>query len=485
MMMTKEQEFLKAQSLVQGLQQMVELAIAEGRRIDEVEGELFAGLMQVGKALLGGFVAAQGDGDVGPTVTDDQEQTWRRLPEVNTRRYVSVFGELLISRFVYGTRAGQKIEAVPLDARLGLPASDFSYLLENWVQQLCVKESFQEAGASLATLLGLRLGVRTLETMNQRLADFADAFRDQQPVPETEEALLVVTADGKGVPMRRPLEERVCGHQRRRKGEKAQKKQMAYVGAVYSIARFVRTASDVVEEVCRRERAADRPRPQHKRVRAEMTAVLEGEAIVTGRETLFGELSDEVVRRRRGQTVKLVCLLDGERALWEQRAEYFPWSVGILDLFHVLERLWQVAHAWHGEQSPRAPEMVTDSLRMLLEGKVRQLLARLRRRLKTHPLKGSKRTTVQAAINYMRNQQEHMKYDEYLAAGYPIGSGVVEGACRHLVKDRLEETGMRWTVAGAQAMLDTRAIYLNGDWKAFLQYRIAKEQTRLYGQMAA
>ncbi len=78
-----------------------------------------------------------------------------------------------------------------------------------------------------------------------------------------------------------------------------------------------------------------------------------------------------------------------------------------------------------------------------------------------------------------------MRYDEYLAAGYPIGSGVVEGACRHLVKDRLEQTGMRWTVNGAQAMLHLRAIYLNGQWNAFVNYRIETEQARLYTQKAA
>ena len=82
--------------------------------------------------------------------------------------------------------------------------------------------------------------------------------------------------------------------------------------------------------------------------------------------------------------------------------------------------------------------------------------------------------------NYLENNQDFMHYDEYLAAGYPIGSGVAEGACRHLVKDRLEQTGMRWTVAGAQAMLHLRATYLNGDWEAFYEYRIQEEQRRLY-----
>jgi len=109
----------------------------------------------------------------------------------------------------------------------------------------------------------------------------------------------------------------------------------------------------------------------------------------------------------------------------------------------------------------------------------------LRRLRDQHDLRGEKRRTVEAAIRYYENNRDHMRYDEYLAAGYPIGSGVAEGACRHLVKDRMERTGMRWTVDGAQAMLHLRATYLNGDWQQFIDYRIETEQEALYGRTAA
>src|SRR5438046_5204845 len=101
-----------------------------------------------------------------------------------------------------------------------------------------------------------------------------------------------------------------------------------------------------------------------------------------------------------------------------------------------------------------------------------------------HGLKGSKARALSVVANYLENNQDFMRYDEYLAAGYPIGSGVAEGACRHLVKDRLEQTGMRWVLEGAQAMLHLRATYLNGDWEAFYEHRIHTEQKRLYGKEA-
>ncbi len=168
--------------------------------------------------------------------------------------------------------------------------------------------------------------------------------------------------------------------------------------------------------------------------------------------------------------------MDGERALWDMQREHFSDAVGILDLFHVLERLWAVAHCFHKEGSDGAKRYVEERLRDLLQGRVGYVIAGLRRRLNGGKLGGPKRKVVGSAVEYLANNREHMRYDEYLAAGYPIGSGVAEGACRHLVKDRMEQTGMRWTVEGAQAMLHVRALYLNDQWEEFLEYRIEQEQ---------
>jgi hypothetical protein len=485
MMMTQERAFLKAQQQLQEIEQFVEVSAADCQRIDLVERGLMARLLEIGRTMLEGFVAAQGDGDAGKELPAG-EHTVRRLDEPHTRRYLSIFGELRIRRYVYSVRAGQKIERCPLDERLALPVGEFSYVLEDWLQRLCVKESFAEAVSSLQNLLGLAPSPRAAEQMNQQMAGQAEAFRFRQaaPSPDEEGKILVATADGKGVPMRRPLEEQVRRGPRRMKGEKANKKQMAYVGAVYTIDRFRRTANEVVDEVARKQRAADRPRPQHKQVWAEMTRVAEGESC-TGRERLFVEMAVACHDRDPKRKKTLVCLMDGEAALWNVADEWLSRAVGILDVFHVLERLWDVAHGFHREGSGEAAEFVSHYLRWLLEGKVGYVIGAFKRLCTTHKLRGAPRRTVTATILYYENNRQHMRYDEYLAAGYPIGSGVAEGACRHVVKDRLEQTGMRWTVAGAQAMLHLRAIYLNGDWNDFVNYRIETEQAALYRRSAA
>lgn len=484
MMMTQEQAFLKSREQLQALESYVTEATSRDERIDKVERELFSQLLLIGRTLLEGFVAAQGDGDAGPT-WEYEARTLKRSAEPRERRYLSIFGELTISRWMYAQREGQQARS-PLDARLSLPGDEFSYVLEDWLQRLCVKESFHEGVSSLRALLGIAPSERAAEQMNQRIAEHAERFRLAQGRPPAEEEgeLLVATADGKGVPMRRPLLDRVRRAPRRGKGEKANKKQMAYVGAVYSIDRFRRTADDVLDEVLRKQRRQERPVPQHKRVWAELTRVQEGESC-SGRERLFVEMAIACQERNPQRRKKLICLLDGEAGLWSMQEEWLSHSVGVLDIFHVLERLWLVAHCLHPEKSLAAADQVTHHLRMLLEGKVGYVIGNFKRLLNEDQVRGSQRKTVQAVITYYENNREHMRYDEYLAAGYPIGSGVAEGACRHLVKDRLEQTGMRWTVNGAQAMLHTRAIYLNGDWNEFLEYRIQTAQTELYGQTAA
>lgn len=491
-MITKQQALHKAEEQFSELVEMVEEAIQDGWRVDELERASFAKLLDIGYQALRALIAAQGDGDQGQQV-EHRGNTLERLPKPHRRRYVSIYGPLEIRRCVYGSREGQQIEHVPLDARLGLPAGEISYLLEDWLERMCVKDAFRESVDSLVDLLGVRakVSVETAEKHSQEMSRHAGSFRASQPAPPRREEgeLLVATADAKGVPMRRLRDPQSPppAHHRRGKGEKANKKQMAYVGAVYTIDRFPRTADEIVDELLRKERAKHRPRPQHKHVWAEMTrpgdGALEG-TLLHGPSYLFVELAVECHDRDLARDKELVCLLDGERQLWDLQGEWLPRAIGILDIFHANERLWTAAHCFHPESSPQANQFVERYLRMLLEGRVESVIRSFRQLLSTRSLSGEKRKRLLATITYYDNNRQHMRYDEYLSAGYPIGSGVAEGACRHLVKDRMEGTGMRWSLEGAQAMLNTRALYLNGNWSDFVEHRIEQEQAALYGQAA-
>lgn len=509
-MIAKTREFCKAERIFGQMCQTIKDAGDSNTRIDQVERRLFELAMQLCLTLLMVLVKSVGPGDEGKTIERDG-RVLRRLRKQRQRRYVSIFGELRCKRYVYAKREGQKIEWIPADACLGMPAADFSYVLEDWQQKLILKDPYGEAVESLESWLGIKLGVRTCEEMNHRLATFVEPFRIVQEFSsvEDEREVLVVTADGKGVPMRSPLEERIqawkasrppatSGRKRKEmppdstkprhgkrlgKGEKRTKKQMAYVGAIYSIDRHVRTADDILDEVNRQVSDSDRPRPCNKRLHVQMTHIKEDE-LFEGIPSLFLQLAVECEQRDPDETKSLVCLMDGQRSLWDTQAKWFERAVCILDLYHVMERLWKAAYVFHEERSSEAEAFVARYLRMLLEGKVGYVVGAWKRLMKTHKVKGNRKTTLLQAIQYYENNAHYMRYDEYIAAGFPIGSGVVEGACRYLVKDRMERTGMRWEITGAQSMLELRSAYLNGDWDEFFEYRIQHEQETLYGQAA-
>src|SRR3954464_1051850 len=466
-------------------------AADQQRPIHQVEEALFRELLVIGRCLLQAFLDMAGTGDVGPTLTlagdapSDPDQELPRLDQRHTRPYLSIFDEIAIERTCYGQ---DRIEAAPLDAQLHLPQRQDSYLLQKWLGTFVVDDAHAEAIRKLGTILGLEITVKASEDLNREQASDVEVFQNHLPVPEaaTEAPLLVVTADCKGVPLVRkalPPDEATdpplpaLANRRRGKGEKANQKKMAAVGAVYTIEPFVRTADDVIEEVMRKEARARRPRPRNKRVRAEL---------LVGKVALFLWLADEVIRRNPQGSKPVNFLSDGERALHDRQGEYLPQeTVCILDLFHVMERLWKVAWCLFDEKTQKreAHQWLEERLKRLLEGKVDSVIRGMRYQATQRGLKGQKRKTVQDAAEYLEGNRDRMKYDEYLAAGYPIGSGVVEGACRHLVKDRMERTGMRWLPSGAQAMLDLRATYLNGEWDAFWNFHLLQEDQRLYGKI--
>ena len=481
MIMSQEQLILKGQGQWEEMVAFVGQAAKNGRPIEQVERGLWQTLLRLGHTMLASYVEAVGPGEVGETLTYEG-QTLRRLEAPHQRRYVSVFGELTISRCVYGTRETQKHEVVPADALLGLPEGEFSYLLQEWDQAFCVQGSYAQSQQTVERVLGLGQSVRGLEQMNLSMAEGVEAFRDSQPKPPAaqEGSILVLTADGKGVPMRRAAQaDSPPIREHRKKGEKANKKRMACVGGVYTIEPFVRTAEEIVEEVLRDGRKPDRPPPCHKQLRAELTREIGG-VEVNAKERIFAWFAEQVKARNPRDRKPVVCVMDGERALWKMLGALVAGVLCILDIFHVLERLWQAAHCFHPEGSTAAREFVSDRLLRLLRGEVGYVIGGLKQMATKQKLCGARARQLSAVIGYLHRNRRFMQYDVYLAAGFPIGSGVAEGACRHLVKDRMELTGMRWRTPGAQAMLDLRAVYINGDWDTFHSHRITQERRRLY-----
>jgi len=489
MMMAEVAAFDNLEGLAQmgsDLAAYVRRAAIEGVAAHEAEEDIWRRILAMGRQAFGQFLTAQGDGDVGETIDMDEGKELRRLTEPHNRTYRSIFGPFELSRFVYGTREGQRIEFVPLDARLELPESEFSYVLQDWAGTHFVEEAFDRSAETLGRILGFSLSVDSLERMSRKMAESVADFRQSLPKPPADEEgeILVATADGKGIPMRRPADQRPVGA-RRRKGEKANKKQMATLGCVYTVDPKHRTAADVVEalfreRVVRQPKETAEPVAQHKRLCSSLTYE-QGDVYVDAETEVFTWMATEMdARRRKGQPV--ICLMDGQRSLWASCAAYLPSDglVEILDLLHAIEYLWKAAYLFYDEGSDEASKFVRDRVLRLLHGEVGYVIGGLRQMGTKRKLPAKKQAALDRVCNYLDGNRHRMCYDEYLEAGYPIASGVIEGACRHLVKDRMERSGMRWTIDGAQAMLDLRSTSVNGQWSAFCNHRIQAETRRLH-----
>jgi hypothetical protein len=466
------------------LQQLVTKAAQDGVAAHVVERDLFCKILKLGYVLFAAFLKLTGPGDMGETVQLEDGRVVTRLSELHCRRLLTVFGAFSIERYVYGTDQKQRIEFIPVDTRLQLPASDVSYLLQEWDQLLGIESAFNRTREVIEQILRLKQSVDTLEGTNRQMAESSPAFRDSQPKPDPKEegTLLVVTEDNKGIPMVRPVEEKPVGAHRK-KGEKANKKQMACIGCVYTVDPLNRTPEELVRILFRDE---DRPKlppstAKQKRYWAELSREIGGEKI-RGQERVFEKMKAEVAMRRTAGQV-LVHLSDGQKSLETDRNEYLPCdenTVDVLDLMHVLPRLWQAAYVFHAEGSEEAEEFMRDRLLRVLEGKVATVVSGLRQMATKHKLTVANRKTLHAACNFLAKNRHRMKYDEYLSSGYPIATGVIEGACRHVIKDRMERAGMRWKVLGAQAMLHLRTIHANGDWEKFQEFRVERETKQLY-----
>jgi hypothetical protein len=469
---------------VDGLQRWIYQAVEDGSAAHEVERTLFGKMLALGRTLFQGFLHLSGPGDFDESVTLDSGRVVHRSAEEHQRRLLTVFGEFMVSRWVYAQRDKTKFEFVPTDQRLQLPASEVSYLLQEWEQLLGVEHAFGKVREVIETILRLKQSVDTLEHTNQQMAAAAPVFREEQgPVDMSQEGeLLIVTEDNKGIPMVRPVAEKPAGAHRT-KGEKANKKQMACIGCVYSVDRHERTPEQLVATLFRDpDRPKEQPPPaQNKRYWAELSRELDGDE-VRGQDLVFQQLAAEIdTRRQPGQW--LIHLCDGQTSLETDRHTYLPEdarTLDILDLMHVLPRVWEAAHVFHKEASAEASNFVRQHLTRILRGEAGIVIANWRRQATCQRLPSAKKKTLRTICDFLAKNKHRMHYDAYLRRGCPVATGVIEGACRHVIKDRMERAGMRWKVPGAQAMLNLRTIHSNGDWTAFQDFRIALENEWLY-----
>lgn len=453
-----------AQNIRAEVEELIEMVSGEDSQAKtayEIEGQLWWRMLALARQLLQLFFVMREKHEVRHKEYEMKEISYRYVGQ-RERSYVSLYGEVRVMRACYWRKGiGSQY---PLDAGLSLPERSFSDWVQERVSKLSLIMPYAEAIDVFSSWLGLDLPKRSAEQMNGDHGAYMRAYYEDHTVPEAapEDSILVISADGKGIPMTR--QDSPPPEARRGRGQKKTAKKDATVTALYSIAPYKRSSDDIIRALLADYRSEMltlpvRPKPTNKQV----FGTLEGQVAA------FEHLVDQVKCRDQPQFAHYVALTDGNRGLKCRVQQDLPNFTLIVDIIHVNEYLWEVANALCGETGALREVWMQDALRCVLEGDLDRLLNHLD--FQRPSLSQSKQDTLKKVCRYLRNNRDHMDYETYLTQGYPIGTGVIEGACRHLVKDRFERAGMRWSKQGAQVMLDLRATYLNGDWHDFQRFR--------------
>ena len=417
------------------------------------------------------------------TVVDADGVTHGAVEPGHHRRLATIFGELDVERLAYRHRGHPNL--YPADRELNLPPERHSHGLRRLAAIESARGSFEAAADAIARATGQHVGKRQVEQLADRAAVDVDAFyAASTPQPAASDDVLVISADGKGIIMRpddlRPVTAKAAAaaapklDKRRSKGERRYRKRFAEVGAVYDITPVARSAADVLAS----HHGGPAPPAPTARSKWVTASVVDDAAVVVG------QVFDEAERRDPGHQRTWVALVDGNnhqihRLQTEARQRGINITI-VVDFIHVLEYLWTAAWCFYREGSAEAETWVRDRALAVLEGRARQVAAGIRRRATASKLSKSKRRKADMCAGYLTNKTPYLDYPHALNAGWPIATGVIEGTCRYLVADRMDITGARWSVHGAEAILKLRATRTNGDFDNYWRFHLDQERHRVH-----
>jgi hypothetical protein len=403
----------------------------------------------------------------------------------HTRPLATVFGQVTVTRIAYRAPGAPNVH--PADAALSLPEEKHSHGLRELAAIEAPRGSFADAAAAITRVTGVKMGKRQAEELARRAAADIDAFyAERRPGPAPDDMVLVHTYDGKGIVMRpdalRPATAKAAASTSRKlatrlsPGEKHGRKRMAELACVYDAAPVPRTPADVIT-------APGQDRPQRRRgpvAAGKWLTASVAEDIPAVIAAGFGEAQ----RRDPGHRRTWIALVDGNRqqidAITAEAARRNVTVHVLVDFVHVLEYAWQAAWSFFDKGDPDAEAWVAAQATKILAGKAAAVAAGIRRRATTYGYTGAERDGADACADYLTAKRPYLDYATALANGWPIATGVIEGACRWLVKDRMDITGARWGLDGAEAILKLRALISNGDFGDYRAFHLRQEHQRIY-----
>jgi len=371
---------------------------------------------------------------------------------------------------------------------MNLPKGKYSFLLQKWVGASACEEAYSHSLWLLNEILCLNLHGTQSQRIVENLSLQVDMFYFNNPVVKNKEEgeYLCIGADGKGVPIisdqrDAPSEEAQQEKTRLMKGQKRGIKKEATVVTTFSFNGEARTNEEVVKSLHNEwnieEKKAYKEKILERGEKPREAKNIHKRAFISHQKLALEYGVQNIILRDPTLCKPIVALVDGDRGLEKGIREYFDQygismmlDAVILDIIHVSEYVWKAANAYLGEKNPGRNKWVRSKLLDILDSKTEQVLKELERIRDDDELSNAAKEKIGTTIKYFQNHRHKMDYKKYLEKGYPISTGLVESTCGHLVKDRMEMSGMRWGINGAQNMLNIRAVKKNKDWNKFIDF---------------
>ncbi len=471
--------FLEAELQFESLIDQVSSVDALEQEFGTIENLVQSEGLELLRRLLQGHSDLRAAQEIVFDAIDGQDGERRTHKRYGVKRNVeTLFGEVEQRRIGYSSVNADVL--YPMDMSLNLGPSKYSDGLCRRVAEEASKNSFDECVNSVSTTTGGSVPKRQCEAIVAQVAQDFDDYYDSTAIDESDyENLLVITSDSKGIVMRtedlreatkKAAEAAPKKRARLGPGEKRNRKRMATTAAVYSVDPNIKTPEQVLN---RSSEQPKRPKIENKRVWA---------SVERGQKSVISEAIAEAISRDEEDKREWVYVVDGEisqldniHQLLEQAERE---ATIVVDFIHVLEYVWKAAYCFHSVGSDEAEAWVLTKALELLKGKASTVAAAIRRSATNQKLSKKKRVAVDKCANYLLSNKAYLKYDEYLRLGYPIASGVIEGACRHLINDRLGITGARWGLKTAEAVLKIRSIRSSGDFDDYWDFHKNQEKQR-------
>ena len=405
----------------------------------------------------------------------ESDLIYEKTSRLHPKKYTTIFGQLELKRYGYQPKdRDNKYDGsdniYPLDVKANLHKNSYSYVLQEIVSLASNNQSFKQTSKFIEKIFNINLGVDAVERIIQDTSSsFGEFYNELNPIAAKEQEIVIVSADGKGVPMTKEESKNIKG--RVGKGEKKQKKKESLVSVCYSTLPISRTATQVASTLIYGE--VDKDIEQFK-----TQDILKVASLAKTKKECFLDIK-KYSQKLSSNKIPIV-VLDGAKSLWSLTESTFSDTgfIGILDIIHVRDYLYLSAHALHKEGSDKLREWVFKRCEMILEGKVEKVILELESY--TKKISKNKSDVLQKTIKYFTNHLKYMRYDQYLKEGYPIASGVVESACSQVVANRTELPGARWTINGAEAILKIRSACSSELWDEYWKYNKASKMKANY-----